>query len=93
MRIAERLRLPGGRTVELSLDAINVLHLIDPDWGNVRQTGTLSGAGTENVPMLELRGQDPSGERNLYELTLPRRNVIDRDLSRWRLQLGARYIF
>jgi outer membrane receptor protein involved in Fe transport len=93
MRIAERVHIPGGRTVELSLDAINVLHLIDSDWGNVRQTGTLSGAGTENVPMLKLRGQDPSGERNRYELTLPRRNVIDRDLSRWRLQLGARYIF
>jgi hypothetical protein len=93
MRIAERVPIPGGRTVELSLDAINVLHLIDSDWGNVRQTGTMSGAGTENVPMLELRGQDAPGERNLYELTLPRRNVINRDLSRWRLQLGARYIF
>lgn len=93
MRIAERVPIPGGRTVELSLDAINVLHLIDSDWGNVRQTGTMSGAGTENVPMLKLRGQDASGERNSYELTLPRRNVIDRELSRWRLQLGARYIF
>jgi hypothetical protein len=93
MRIAERVPVPGGRTVELSLDAINVLHLIDSDWGNVRQTGTMSGAGTENVPLLKLRGQDASGERNRYELTLPRRDVVNRELSRWRLQLGARYIF
>jgi outer membrane receptor protein involved in Fe transport len=92
-RISERVKLPGGRNVELSLDAINVLHLIDSDWGNVRQTGTMNGAGTENVPMLRLRGQDPSGERNSYELTLPRRNVVNSDLSRWRLQLGARYSF
>ena len=92
-RIAERVRLPGGRNVELSLDVINVLHLIDSDWGNVRQTGTMSGAGTENVPMLKLRGQDASGERNSYELTFPRRNVVNSELSMWRLQLGARYTF
>ena len=92
-RLAERVPLPGGRSVELSLDVINVLHLIDRDWGNIRQTGTMSGAGTENVPMLRLRGQEASGERNSYELTLPRRDVVNTELARWRLQLGARYSF
>jgi hypothetical protein len=92
-RLAKRVRIPGGQSVELSLDVINVLHLLNSDWGNVRQTGTLSGAGTENVPLLRLRGQDASVERNSYDLTLPRRNVVDPELSRWRLQLGARYGF
>ncbi|HET7553514.1 MAG TPA: hypothetical protein VFK04_19620 [Gemmatimonadaceae bacterium] len=34
-----------------------------------------------------------AGRRNRYERTPKGRNVINRDLSRWRLQLGARYIF
>jgi hypothetical protein len=89
VRVAEQVPLPGGRNVELSLDVINVLHLLDSDWGNVRQTGTLSGAGTENVPMLRLRGFDAGADRNRYVLTLPRRDVPDTDLSRWRLQLGV----
>lgn len=92
-RLAERVHLPGGQNVELSLDVINVLHLLDSDWGNVRRTGTLDGAGTENVPLLRLRGRDASNQRNSCDLTLPRRNVVNPELSRWRLQLGARYSF
>jgi outer membrane receptor protein involved in Fe transport len=90
-RVAKRVSLPSGHSVEVSLDIFNVLHLLNADWGLVRETGTLSGAGTENVPLLRLRGQDTIDGRNLYDLTLPARNVINVDASRWRLQLGARW--
>ena len=92
-RLARRIALSGGQSVELSLDAINVLHLLNGSWGNVYETGTLAGAGTENVPLLRLRGQDVANSRNSYELTLPQRNVVNPILSRWQLQLGAKWGF
>jgi hypothetical protein len=92
-RLAKRIGLWTGQALELSLDAFNLLHLINGDWGLIRQTGTLTGAGTENVAMLKLRGQDAANGRNLYEVTLPARDAINVEASRWRLQLGARYSF
>jgi outer membrane receptor protein involved in Fe transport len=91
-RLAKRITL-AGQSLEISLDAFNVLHLINGDWGLIRQTGTLTGAGTENVALLKLRGEDVADGRNLYELTLPVRDAINVEASRWRLQLGARYAF
>ncbi|HEY7681793.1 MAG TPA: TonB-dependent receptor [Gemmatimonadales bacterium] len=92
-RLAKRVGLPAGQALELSLDLFNVLHLIDGDWGVIRQTGTLAGAGTENVAMLRLRGQDVANSRNLYQVTLPVKEVMNVEASRWRVQLGARYVF
>jgi hypothetical protein len=92
-RLAKRVGLPAGQALELSLDVFNLLHLIDGDWGVVRQTGTLAGAGTENVALLRLRGQDAASARNRYQVTLPVRQVMNVEASRWRLQFGARYVF
>jgi len=91
-RLAKRLAL-RGQSVELSLDIFNLLHLIDGSWGLIRETGSFASAGTENVPLLRLRGQDAAGGRNLYEVTLPAREAINVEASRWRLQFGARYAF
>ena len=91
-RVAKRLAL-RGQSVELSLDAFNLLHLIDGDWGLIRETGSFAAAGGENVPLLKLRGQDAAAGRNLYEVTLPARRAINVEGSRWRLQFGARYAF
>ena len=90
-RAGKVLRLRGAHAVELTLDVFNLLHLLSDSWGLVRQTGSFAGAGTENVPLLKLRGHDAVLDRNLYQLTLPARNAINVDASRWRLQLGARY--
>ena len=92
-RLAKRIGLPAGQALELSLDVFNLLHLIDSDWGVIRQTGTLAGAGTENVALLRLRGQDAANSRNLYQVTLPGRQVMNVEASRWRLQFGGRYVF
>ncbi len=94
-RIAERVHVPGLRDqgVELMVDVFNVLNLIDRHWGLVRETGTLTGAGTENVPVLTLRGTDRALGRNLYQLSLPPQRVLNVNASRWQLQLAARYAF
>jgi hypothetical protein len=93
-RVAKTLRLgAGGRDVELIADVFNVLNLLDGSWGLIRETGTLSGAGTEDVALLRLRGTDPSNGRNAYDVTLPGTQVVNVDASRWRMQLGARVAF
>jgi hypothetical protein len=89
-RVAKALRIgPGGRDVELIADVFNVLNLVHGSWGLIRETGTLSGAGTEDVPLLRLRGTDLANGRNAYDVTLPGTQVVNVDASRWRMQLGA----
>jgi len=83
----------GGRDVELIGEVYNVLNLLNSDWGLIRETGTLSGAGTEDVALLRLRGSDAANGRNAYDVTLPGREVVNTDASRWRMQLGARVAF
>ena len=93
-RLAKSLRIgPGGRDVELIADVFNVLNLLNGSWGLIRETGTLAGAGTEDVPLLRLRGTDPANGRNAYDVTLPGTQVVNVDASRWRMQLGARVSF
>jgi hypothetical protein len=92
-RVAKRVRAPGRQSVQISLDVFNVLNLLNRGWGLVRETGTFASAGTENVPLLRLRGQDAAAGRNLYDLALPTRRVVNVDASRWALLLAARYAF
>jgi hypothetical protein len=92
-RAGKTVQLSGRHRAEVTLDVFNLLHLLNDTWGLVRQTGTFAGAGTENVPLLKLRGHDGTFDRNLYQLTLPAHDAINVDASRWRLQLGARYSF
>ena len=93
-RVAKTLHIgPNGRDVELIADVFNVLNLLNSNWGLIRETGTLSGAGTEDVALLRLRGTDAANGRNAYDVTLPGTNVVNVDASRWRMQLGARVAF
>ena len=69
-RIAKTLHFgPGGRDVELIADFFNVLNLLNSDWGLIRETGTLGGAGTEDVALLRLRASDTANGRNAYDVT------------------------
>ena len=93
-RVAKTLHVgQGGRDVELIGEVYNVLNLLNSDWGLIRETGTLSGAGTEDVALLRLRASDAANNRNAYDVTLPGREVVNTDASRWRMQLGARVAF
>jgi hypothetical protein len=93
-RVAKTLRVgTGGRDVELIADVFNVLNLLNGNWGLIRETGTLSGAGTEDVALLRLRGTDAANGRNAYDVTLPGTQVVNVDASRWRMQVGAQVAF
>lgn len=84
--VAKRLVVGGRRTVRVTLDVFNLLHLIDRDWGLVRRTADF---GLEEVPLLRLVGFDPAAQRGVYRFRPPSARHVDLGASRWRLQLGA----
>ena len=85
-----------SRGVELSVDVFNLLHLLSPRWGLVRQTS----AEEALAGLVTVKGWDRVANRPVYslvtqagEISLPIRNQVLEDPSRWRIQLGARIKF
>jgi len=82
-----------GQHLELQADIFNFLNLINNDWGLFEQD-----AGFENHSAQFLRavGYDAENNRPIYTFTEPstvRSVVLSPTRSRWRIQLGARYVF
>lgn len=76
----------GAQRLEVSADFFNVLHMLNEDWGVVRETATF-----EEQNMLARSGFDAVNQRGIYAVELPVRDRVV--TSRWRIQLGARYTF
>ena len=89
-RLGKRVTISPSRTMQLTLDVFNLLHLLDSDWGLVRRTADF---GLEEVPLLRLVGFDAAGQRGIYQLRELSRRHIDPDASRWRMQVGAHLDF
>ncbi|HEX5753068.1 MAG TPA: carboxypeptidase regulatory-like domain-containing protein [Archangium sp.] len=82
-----------GQRLEVQADIFNVLNLLNPKWGLFEQE-----AQFENHASAFLRavGYDAANNRPVYTFTEPtavRTTVYSPTLSRWRIQLGARYVF
>ena len=75
----------GSHALELTADIFNLLHMLNKEWGVVRQK-----SGFEQVSMLRSTGYDATRQRPIYALALPQPTVVT---DRWRVQLGARYTF
>ncbi|MGB7212232.1 MAG: carboxypeptidase regulatory-like domain-containing protein [Gemmatimonadales bacterium] len=78
----------AGQRFQISADVINLLHLISSDWGIIRTT-----SGFEGQNIVRKTGYDQFNQRNIYSLALPVQSVQSVALSRWRIQLGAKYAF
>src|SRR5262249_25404741 len=91
-RLSTALPVLRGHRLELSADLFNVLNFLNGDCGQVRQQPSDFGVAF----LLDRVGYDPVNHRGVYQTILDGPLAI-RDLnptrSRWRLQLGARYIF
>ena len=87
-RLAKVFQTVRGQSFEVTADIINVLHLIDGDWGLIRST-----TGFEEVNLLTRTGFDATSQRGIYALSLPQRDKVSIDLSRWKMQLGLKYMF
>ena len=91
LRILQDIGLfSGGKqhALQLTLDVLNVGNLLNSDWG-VRKVANASATSP-----LRLAGSTSSGEP-LFNFTGPTSTLRDdpNQLSRWRIQLGARYYF
>jgi len=87
-RLSTTVPLASGRYLEITADIFNVPNLIEPRWGQYRDVTT-----GPSVPLLRLVGWDPGNLRGVYQLELPTRGVVEDAISRWRMQLGARFGF
>lgn len=80
------LPFAGTRGMDLGLDVYNVLNLLHGTWGQTRET-----ARGPVVRLLRLVGWDGAEGRGIYRLNTPPTAQVNEALSRWRLQLSARY--
>ncbi len=87
-RLTTTVPLAGRQHLEITADVFNVPNLISSRWGQYRDATT-----GPSVPLLRLVGWDTVYGRGVYRLELPQRAVVDDAASRWRIQLGARYVF
>ena len=94
MRLTKDLRFATAHRVELTLDAFNVLYMLNKEWSVVKEYGQF-----EEVNFLRRFGYDPVYQRGIFGLNqrtdvpgAPLLPVMQRN-ARWRLQLSARYAF
>jgi len=87
-RLAKVFNTVHGQSFEVTADVFNVLHVLSSDWGLIRSTTSF-----EEVNLLTRTGFDAANQRGIYALSLPQRRKVDTNLSRWRVQLGVKYMF
>ncbi|WP_158501575.1 TonB-dependent receptor [Vitiosangium sp. GDMCC 1.1324] len=82
-----------GQRLEIQADIFNVLNLVNPKWGLFEQAAQFE---THSSQFLRAVGYDKDNNRPIYAFTEPTavtNTVYSPTLSRWRIQLGARYVF
>jgi outer membrane receptor protein involved in Fe transport len=82
-----------GQHLELQMDIFNVLNLINNDWGLSEQDASFE---NHSAQFLRAVGYDAANNRPIYSFTEPaevRSVVYSPTRSRWRIQLGAKYVF
>ena len=87
-RLAWSVATYRGQRLELTADIFNVLHLLNNEWGLQKQTSF-----NETTNIVRRVGFDATNQRNTYDLRLPIHEAVNRNDSRSRVLLGARYTF
>ncbi len=82
-----------GQRIEVQWDIFNVLNLLNSSWGHLNQVATFETADSQ---FLRAVGYDTVARRPIYAFSAPptiTNTVYSPTQSRWRMQLGARYMF
>jgi hypothetical protein len=87
-KLTQKVSPYGRHTLEFSLDILNVLNLIDKSWGYVQ---TVTNQNNTSFKYLGIDAVTGKAKVSFSNVTTPFQN--DNILSRWQMQLGARYSF
>jgi hypothetical protein len=95
MNILQDIPTFNGQRLQLSLAVLNVLNLLNPDWGHQQFVQNPLGdfSGQTRFLLMQHNGYEADGRPKL-NFTAPA-TVFTKDnlLSRWQMQFGVRYIF
>ncbi|MBL0174260.1 MAG: TonB-dependent receptor [Ignavibacteria bacterium] len=91
LRIAQEVPIPslGGHRFEVTLDVLNVLNLMNPDWGRVKFVDQ------QRFRLLKFQGLDATTQKPTFSFDASRTDPYDLSslASRWQMQIGLRYTF
>ncbi|MEO8449208.1 MAG: TonB-dependent receptor [Gemmatimonadota bacterium] len=89
-RLSKVIPTVGSQGLEVTADVFNLLNMVNSEWGLIRLTNTF-----ENLALLNLAGYDPVANRPKYSVptVFPSLQQVQTLSSRWRIQLGAKYVF
>ena len=88
MKVTKSFRTVRGQSVEVLASMFNVLSFLGIG-GKI-----YTASGNENIALLTLARYDAASGRGVYNLAQPAQlKLQDVNASRWKLELGARYIF
>src|SRR5437867_3944202 len=94
LRILQDFTVGGAtrHTFQLSVDFLNFLNMLNSSWG-VRKVA--SAAATSPLKLVRFDTTNPAAPVPVFNFTGPATTFIDDPslLSRWRMQIGLRYIF
>ena len=88
-RIAQQITTLQGQRVEITLDVLNVLNLLNPDWGQVEFVDF------QRYGLVGFQGYTADGRQILTFDTPDDGDIFETSnlASRWQMQLGVRYTF
>lgn len=84
-RLSTVIPTAKGQSIELMLDVFNVLNLLNGSWGVQRRV--------RGTAILRMVGYDDVNQRGVYVFQNRDTQARDFEAARWRMQLGARYVF
>ncbi len=87
LRLSESIPTFATQSFEVTLDVINVLNLLNSDWGRVKNVNF------QNDQLLRSSGTDASGRQTFTFTNKTDPFVTSSVASRWQAQLGVRYSF
>lgn len=96
MRLAKSFSFAGAKPFEITADIFNLPNLLSRNWGVVHESSSVE----EKLGLLTVSGWDAPANRVVYAVPtlngvplMPTRNNVVQQVSRWRMQIGARYSF
>lgn len=96
-RLGKRINTFRGQSMEITADVFNLLNLINSDWGVIRSNFGQGAEFEQRTAPVRLAGFDTANNRPVYSVdpaqNFPARDQAVLNSSRWRMQLGLKYVF